>query len=46
MAKVNTSGKNHTAVVKRTSQGGTKVKTSSMTKTQKTAFKKYRGQGR
>jgi hypothetical protein len=46
MAKVNTSGKTHTAVVKRTSQGGKKPKTSSMTKTQKSTHKKYRGQGR
>jgi hypothetical protein len=45
MAK-SSSGKSHTQVVKRTSQGGSKAKTSSMTKTQKTAFKKYRGQGR
>ncbi len=45
MAK-SSSGKSHTRVVKRTSQGGSKAKTSSMTKTQKTAFKKYRGQGR
>ena len=32
-------------VVKRTSQGGL-IKTSSLSKTQKRAFKKYRGQGR
>ena len=45
MAK-STSGKSHTRVVKRTSQGGSKAKTSSMTKTQKNTFKKYRGQGK
>jgi hypothetical protein len=31
---------------KRTSQGGSKPKTSSMTKTQKRSFKRYRGQGK
>jgi hypothetical protein len=41
-----TSGKSHARVVKRTSQGGSKVKTSAMTKTEKRSFKKYRGQGR
>lgn len=47
MAKVKSTGKaQHTAVVKRTSQGGNKPKTSSMSKTQKRSFKKYRGQGR
>jgi hypothetical protein len=35
----------HARVVKRTSQGG-KVKTSSMSKTEKRGYKKYRGQGR
>jgi hypothetical protein len=44
MAKT-TSGKSHTKVVKRTSQGGRKPKTSAMNKTTKTSFKKYRGQG-
>lgn len=39
------SGKSHTSVHKRTSQGG-KAKTSTMNKTQKVAFKAYRGQGR
>ena len=39
-------GKLHQSVVKRTSQGGRKPKTSSMTKTQKSTHKKYRGQGR
>jgi len=46
MAKANTSGKSHNSVVKRTSQGGRKPKTSSMTKVQKSSFKKYRGQGK
>jgi hypothetical protein len=41
-----TSGKSHNSVVKRTSQGGRKAKTSSMNKTEKRIFKKYRGQGR
>jgi hypothetical protein len=41
-----TSGKSHTRVFKRTSQGGRKPKTSAMTKTKKTNFKRYRGQGR
>jgi hypothetical protein len=39
------SGKSHSAVVKRTSQGGRRPKTSAMTKTQKVNHKKYRGQG-
>jgi hypothetical protein len=46
MAKVATSGKSHTSVVKRTSQGGGRPKTSAMTKTQKRTYKAYRGQGR
>jgi hypothetical protein len=41
-----TSGKTHDSVIKRTSQGGRKPKTSAMTKTTKQSFKKYRGQGR
>lgn len=45
MAK-GTSGKSITRVVKRTSQGGNRAKTSSMSKTQKSTHKKYRGQGR
>ena len=45
MAK-GTSGKTITGVVKRTSQGGNRAKTSSMAKTQKSTYKKYRGQGR
>ena len=35
-----------TTVVKRTSQGGSKPKTSSMNKTLKKNFKVYRGQGK
>jgi hypothetical protein len=35
---------NKKSVVKRTCQGG-KVKTSTLNKTQKRSFKKYRGQG-
>lgn len=45
MAK-GSAGKNHTAVVKRTSQGGKAPKTSSMSKVQKASHKAYRGQGR
>ena len=45
MAK-SASGSTHTRVVKRTSQGGRKPKTSAMTKTAKCSFKRYRGQGR
>ena len=33
-------------VVKRTNQGGTSPKTSSMNKTQKNSYKRYRGQGK
>jgi hypothetical protein len=33
-------------VVKRTNQGGSSPKTSSMTKTQKASYKVYRGQGK
>jgi hypothetical protein len=46
MAVVSTSKKTHTTLHKRTNQGGNRPKTSSMSKTQKNAFKKYRGQGR
>lgn len=48
MSKIKTTPTNQRAVVgieKRTSQGG-KVKTSSMNKHKRRAFKKYRGQGR
>jgi hypothetical protein len=34
------------SVSKKTSQGGSRPKTSSMNKTEKVTFKKYRGQGR
>lgn len=44
MKQVST-GKSHTTVLKRTSQGG-KPKTSTMNKTQKASYKQYRGQGR
>lgn len=36
----------HKSISKRTKQGGGRPKTSSMNKTQKSNFKKYRGQGR
>jgi hypothetical protein len=36
----------HTSVSKRTKQGSGKVKTSSMNKTERKTFKKYRGQGK
>lgn len=35
-----------TSVIKRTSQGGVKPKTSAMNKSQKKSFKRYRGQGK
>ena len=43
MAKAN---ENRKKVVKKTCQGGSSPKTSSMSKTQKRSFKSYRGQGR
>lgn len=33
-------------VVKKTNQGGSSPKTSSMSKTQKNSYKRYRGQGK
>lgn len=45
MAKNVSTGK-HKKVFKRTSQGGSKPKTSAMSKTQKNTYKVYRGQGR
>jgi hypothetical protein len=39
-------GNTHNKVFKKTSQGGGSPKTSSMNKTQKRNYKKYRGQGR
>ena len=41
-----TGSNTHRKVVKRTSQGGTRPKTSSMNKTKGRSFKKYRGQGK
>lgn len=38
--------RDHTSVVKRTSQGGSQPKTATMSKTQKRSHKQYRGQGR
>ncbi len=47
MAKAKgTATSTHTSVHKRTSIGHGKLKTSSMNKTQKKSFKKYRGQGK
>lgn len=40
------SGSGHKRVYKHTSQGGRNPKTSAMNRTQKRAFKRYRGQGR
>jgi hypothetical protein len=45
MSKVN-GRKEHNKVVKRTSQGGKQPKTSTMGKTKKKGYKKYRGQGK
>jgi hypothetical protein len=45
MAKQKVTSK-HKSLVKRTSQGGSKPKRSSMNKTKKRNFKSYRGQGR
>ncbi len=45
MSKVKQGSLVVTKVVKKTSQGG-KVKTSSMSKSQKRSFKRYNGQGR
>ena len=39
-------GEQRKSVVKRTSQGGSRPKTSSMSKTQKHSYKRYRGQGK
>ena len=46
MAKSVSNKEKHKSLVKRTSQGGSRPKTSSMNKTQKKSFKKYRGQGK
>jgi hypothetical protein len=45
MAIGSTSAKRQT-VIKRTSQGGVKPKTSAMNKDSKRGYKKYRGQGK
>ena len=45
-AKTTASTKTHTSVHKRTSIGHGKLKTSSMNKTKRKAYKKYRGQGK
>lgn len=39
-------GKKSTTVYKRTCQGGSRPKTSAMNRSQKKAFKRYRGQGK
>jgi hypothetical protein len=44
MAQV--SNKKSNTVFKRTSQGGSRPKTSAMNKSQKSGFKRYRGQGK
>jgi hypothetical protein len=46
MAKGATTANTHTSVFKRTNQGGSRPKTSSMNKTRKRNFKAYRGQGK
>jgi hypothetical protein len=46
MAKLSNSKREHKTVVKQTKQGGKKIKTSTMSKTQRRSFKSYRGQGR
>jgi hypothetical protein len=45
-AKSGTGLKTHTVLYKRTSQGGGRPKTSSMNKTKRRSYKKYRGQGK
>jgi hypothetical protein len=46
MSKLLSSKSKHVKVTKRTSQGGKKIKTSTLSKTQKRSYKKYKGQGR
>lgn len=46
MAKEQSSGLNRQRVIKRTSQGGQRPKTSAMNKNSKRSYKKYRGQGK
>lgn len=43
---VGTNKSTHETTFKRTSQGGGKPKTSSMNKSERKSYKKYRGQGR
>jgi hypothetical protein len=45
-AKSSSSKPAHTAVVKKTNQGGRRPKTSSMNKSRRRNFKRNRGQGR
>ena len=45
MAKPTGKKQEHKTVVKLTSQGGSRPKTSTMTKTEKRSHKAYRGQG-
>jgi hypothetical protein len=45
MARPNSNKKEHKSVVKLTSQGGKRSKTSSMNKTQRRNYKPNRGQG-
>jgi len=46
MAKIKQTENNHETLHKRTSQGGRRAKTSSMNKSFKHSFKKYKGQGK
>lgn len=46
MSKILSNTTKHVKVVKRTSQGGKKPKTSTMSKTKKKLYKKYKGQGK
>lgn len=45
MAKL-VSGPTHESLKKRTSQGGSRPKTSTMNKVKRRSYKKYRGQGK
>ena len=45
MARGSSSNSKSNTVFKRTNQGGSSPKTSSMNKNQKRAYKRYRGQG-
>ena len=46
MAAKSGSGAEKKTVIKRTCQGGSSPKTSTMNKTKKRAYKRYRGQGK